>query len=99
MRPFISVIIPVYNERENLDGLVSRLHPILEPAPNREFEIIFVDDGSFDGSSEMLDALNARDPRHKVIHFSRNFGHQSALQAGLDTASGRAVILMDADLQ
>src|SRR4051812_35490156 len=99
MRPEISVIIPVLDERENLDMLRQRLSAVLERAAAGRFEILFVDDGSRDGSSELLDAFCARDNRCKVIHFSRNFGHQSAFQAGLDIARGNAVILMDADLQ
>jgi glycosyltransferase involved in cell wall biosynthesis len=99
IRPRVSVIFPVFNELENLDTLVSRVHPVLERAANGSFEAIFVDDGSCDGSAEMLDALSARDRRFKVLHFSRNFGHQAALQAGLDVACGSAVVLMDADLQ
>jgi dolichol-phosphate mannosyltransferase len=77
---------------------VERLTPVLEGITS-EFEVVFVDDGSRDGSAEMLDALNASDARFKVIHFSRNFGHQAALQAGLDAATGDAIVLMDADLQ
>jgi glycosyltransferase involved in cell wall biosynthesis len=99
MRPLISLIIPVFNERDNLDALARRLPPVLEQATNGNFEVLFVDDGSRDGSGEFLDAMAARDARYKVIHFSRNFGHQSAFQAGLDAASGSAVVLMDADLQ
>lgn len=99
MRPRISTVIPVYNERENLDALVARLHPVVERAAGGAFEVVFVDDGSRDGSGEMLDAISRRDPRYKVIHFSRNFGHQAALQAGLDAARGEAVALLDADLQ
>ena len=95
----VSVIIPVLNERENLDALIGRLVPVLERVTNGNFEVLFVNDGSQDGSAEILDALSGRDQRCKAIHFSRNFGHQSALQAGLDAASGSAVVLMDADLQ
>lgn len=99
MEPVISVVLPVYNERENLDALISRLIPVMEKATEGSFEVLFVDDGSDDGSADILDAFHTRDPRSKVIHFSRNFGHQAALQAGLDEATGKAVILMDADLQ
>jgi len=99
MVPTLSVVLPVYNERQNLDALVGRLIPALEKAAGEDFEILFVDDGSVDGSAEILDAFHARDPRLKAVHFSRNFGQQAALQAGLDEATGRAVILMDADLQ
>ena len=95
----MSVVLPVYNERENLDELVSRLVPILERAAGGSFEVLFIDDGSHDGSAEILDSFYAHDPRLKTIHFSRNFGHQSAMQAGLEQATGNAVILMDADLQ
>ena len=97
--PIVSVILPVYNERETLPALESRLLPVLRECAGDRFEVILVDDGSVDGSAQILDAFHARDPRLKVIHFSRNFGHQSALQAGLDVAAGAAVILMDADMQ
>lgn len=99
MGPRISAVLPVYNERENLNRLIGRLLPVLEKAAGGEFEVLFVDDGSTDGSAEILDSFHSRDRRCKVIHFSRNFGHQPALQSGLDESSGDAVILMDADLQ
>jgi polyisoprenyl-phosphate glycosyltransferase len=99
MRPEVSVVFPVYNEQENVDVLFERVHPVLQAATNGSFEVIFVDDGSADRSEELLDALSERDQRYKVIHFSRNFGHQAALQAGLEATRGQAVVLMDADLQ
>jgi dolichol-phosphate mannosyltransferase len=99
MRPEVSVVFPVYNEYENLDVLFKRVHPVLQEAAHGSFEVIFVDDGSADGSEELLDALSERDQRYKVLHFSRNFGHQAALQAGLEATRGKAVVLMDADLQ
>lgn len=95
----LSVVLPVFNESETLAALVGRLLPTVERICGADFEIIFVDDGSTDGSAQVLDALHARDRRIKVIHFSRNFGHQAALQAGLDEALGAGVVLMDADLQ
>ncbi len=97
--PIVSVILPVYNERETLPALEARLVPVLRDCAGERYEVILVDDGSLDGSAQILDAFHARDPRFKVIHFSRNFGHQSALQAGLDVAAGAAVVLMDADMQ
>ena len=99
MQPILSVVLPVYNERETLEPLRSRLLPILEEVVAGSFEVVFVDDGSSDGSDRILDAQSAGDRRIKVIHLSRNFGHQAALQAGLDAATGNAVVLMDADLQ
>jgi glycosyltransferase involved in cell wall biosynthesis len=99
MRPTISVILPVYNESETLDKLKERLTPVLEESVGGSFEVLFVDDGSRDGSDSIIDGFHERDPRFKAVHFSRNFGHQAALQAGLDAASGGAVALMDADLQ
>jgi glycosyltransferase involved in cell wall biosynthesis len=79
--------------------MAARLVPVLEQCEGGSFEILFIDDGSRDGSDEIVDMLHERDPRFKAVHFSRNFGKQAALQAGLDAASGRAVILIDADLQ
>jgi dolichol-phosphate mannosyltransferase len=99
MHPTISVVLPVYNESETLDKLKARLTTVLEGRVGESFEVLFVDDGSRDGSDRIIDCFHERDPRFKAIHFSRNFGHQAALQAGLDTASGDAVVLMDADLQ
>ncbi len=97
--PLLSVVIPCYNEAENLSPLLDRLLPVLKKSCGERFEILFVDDGSRDGSEETLDVISTKNPRIRVLHFSRNFGHQAALLAGLDAARGDAVVLMDADLQ
>jgi polyisoprenyl-phosphate glycosyltransferase len=99
MIPTISVIIPVYNERETLEQMAARLIPVMEECTGGSFEILCIDDGSRDGSDKILDQLHEQDRRFKAIHFSRNFGKQAALHAGLEEASGKAVILIDADLQ
>ncbi len=96
--PELSVVLPCHNERGVLPALVERLSAVL-PRTVRDHEIIFVDDGSTDGTSDLLDTLCAREPRVRVLHLSRNFGQQAALSAGLEAASGDAVVLMDADLQ
>jgi len=94
----ISVVIPVYNEEETLEPLIERLTATLD-ALGGSYEILFVDDGSRDASLRILREHHARDPRIKVISFSRNFGHQVAISCGLDFAYGNAVIAMDGDLQ
>lgn len=94
----LSVVLPVFNERE----VLPRLHQLVRQAlatTGSRFEILFVNDGSRDGSGEALDQLAAGDPCCRVLHLSRNFGHQAALQAGLTHARGDAVIVMDSDLQ
>ena len=94
----VSVVLPVYNEAKILPELLSRLTGVLRQC-STGWEIIFVDDGSTDGSSETLDGFADSDLRVRVIHFSRNFGHQAAVQAGLAHARGDAVVLMDSDMQ
>ncbi|MEF3367651.1 glycosyltransferase family 2 protein [Methylocystis sp. 9N] len=96
--PDISLVIPVFNEEENLYPLVARLTPALERC-GLSFEAIFVDDGSADASLEALRALCAAEPRFSALSLSRNFGKEVAIAAGLDHARGRAVVIMDADLQ
>lgn len=94
----ISVVLPVYNERAILRELTDQLRKTLESGELR-FEIVYVNDGSGDGSSEILDELSAEDTRIAVVHLSRNFGHQAAVHAGLEHAAGDVVIVMDSDLQ
>jgi glycosyltransferase involved in cell wall biosynthesis len=96
--PDISVVIPLFNERANLTPLAGRLIPALEKA-GVTFEAIFIDDGSQDGSLEELRRLCAVEPRFRAVSFSRNFGKEVAIAAGLDEARGRAVVIMDSDLQ
>ncbi len=96
--PDLSVALPVFNEAENLDELKDRLVKALE-ATGRSWEIVFVDDGSRDGSFERMAAFAREDRRIRALRFSRNFGHQMALTAGVDAARGRVVAVMDADLQ
>lgn len=98
MSTYRSVVIPIYNEAEVLPALYQRLTRVLEEVAG-PYEIIFVDDGSTDASSNLLSALRAQDARVKVVSFSRNFGHQIAITAGLDYSSGDPVIVMDGDLQ
>src|SRR5215469_1587967 len=92
----ISIVVPVYNEAENLGPL---LHQIGEALRGEDWEIIFVNDGSADGTGEVLQNAAMADQRIQVLTFSRNFGHQAAITAGLDFAEGDAVVVMDADLQ
>jgi dolichol-phosphate mannosyltransferase len=97
-RPEISVALPVFNEEDNLDELYERLTRALT-STGRTWEIVFVDDGSADSSFAKMAAFAKADPRVRALRFSRNFGHQMALTAGVDAARGRVVAVMDADLQ
>jgi polyisoprenyl-phosphate glycosyltransferase len=94
----LSVVIPVFNEEEVLPALYGRLVDVLEGL-GKSFEIVFVDDGSGDGSWPVIEGLHGADQRVKGICFSRNFGHHIAITAGIDHSRGESVILMDGDLQ
>jgi len=95
----LSVVVPVHDEQESLEELARRLTASLDALPELDAEVILVDDGSRDASYPMMVALGARDSRIKVVQLSRNFGHQVALTAGVELASGDAVVVMDGDLQ
>ena len=94
----LTVVVPVYNEEENIQNLYDQLTGVLEPL-GLEYEIICADDGSSDRSFELLNSLADLDPRVKVIRFRRNYGQTSAFSAGFDHATGEIVITIDADLQ
>jgi polyisoprenyl-phosphate glycosyltransferase len=97
-KPLISVVSACFNEEANVAKLYERVRDVLD-ADGQPFELIFVDDGSFDGTFTELRQLSLRDPRVRVVRLTRNFGHQAALTAGLQQACGEAVVTMDADLQ
>ena len=97
-RKLLSIVIPVFNEEENLPVLYDQLRSVLTKLPY-EMELIFIDDGSTDKTLTIIGTLASKDRRVKALSFSRNFGHQAALVAGLEHASGDAVITMDGDLQ
>jgi len=96
-RPRLSVILPVYNEQQNVAPLAARLAEILEPLGR--WEVLFVDDCSSDGTLATIKALAECDSRIRFVRFTRNFGHQAALRAGLNYARGDAVVLMDCDFE
>ncbi len=96
--PELSVVVPVFNEAENLEPLLRRLLPTLD-ACVASWQIVFVDDGSSDDTLARLAALHDRDSRIEAVSFSRNFGKEIAIAAGLDHARGQAAVIMDADLQ
>jgi len=93
-----SIILPVYNEQENLTSLFTRVNKVLQSL-KKDFEIIFINDGSHDKTKNILEDLHKKNNNIKIINFSRNFGHQTAVTAGLDFASGEQVAILDADLQ
>lgn len=95
----LSVVIPVFNEEESLNLLFKSLYDALEALPF-DWEIVFVDDGSHDGSLSILEKYAVADPRHiVVVAFRRNFGQTAAIAAGIDHAEGEIIVLMDADMQ
>lgn len=93
----ITVLMPIYNEEENIKELYERLRRALDPVIT--YELLFINNGSNDRSGELLSALRQHDSRVKILTLSRNFGHQGAVTAGLDYCRGRAVVVMDGDLQ
>ena len=97
-RPTYSIVAPVYNEVGNLPRFYREVVEALD-AVGESWELLFVNDGSFDGSHALMVELAQADSRVRVISFARNFGHQIAVTAGVDYACGRAVVLIDADLQ
>jgi dolichol-phosphate mannosyltransferase len=98
MNPTISIIAPIYNEIGNLDPLYERISQTMETS-GESWELILVDDGSKDGSTEKIREFAQKDARIRAVIFARNFGHQIAVTAGLDYSRGQAVVIIDADLQ
>lgn len=99
MKKIISIVVPMYNEQEVANEFYSRTTNVLKALEDYDYEIIIVNDGSRDKTLEILLNLAKNDEHIKVINFSRNFGHQAALTAGIENASGDAIITIDADLQ
>ena len=98
MKPYISIVIPVYNEEGNLDSLMARLYPVMQSL-GKPFEILFTDDGSRDRSLEMLKGLVATHPEVRVVEFNGNFGQHMAIMAAFEISRGEIVVTLDADLQ
>ncbi len=96
--PELSVVVPVYNEEENVPELYGRLTDVME-GMGHAYERLFVNDGSSDATYDHLQAFQAQDPRLCLLDLARNFGHQAAVTAGIDHAVGRAVVVIDGDLQ
>lgn len=94
----ISVVVPIYNECDNIDALYMQLQPVLK-SMGESYEIVFVNDGSTDGSATILDAVAARDRSVKVVHLRRNYGQTAAMMAAIQYSSGEIIVPMDGDLQ
>jgi dolichol-phosphate mannosyltransferase len=98
MKPTYSIIAPIYNEKENLPELYRRVSEVMK-STRKTWELVLVDDGSSDGSTDMIRELAKKDKHVRPVIFARNFGHQIAITAGWDYARGDAVVIIDADLQ
>ena len=97
-KPVYSIIAPIYNESQTLTELYKRVKEVMD-STGEGWELLLVDDGSVDGSTDIIRQLAADDPRVRPVIFARNFGHQLAVTAGLDYSRGEAVVIIDADLQ
>jgi len=95
----ISIIIPAYNEEDVIDELKKRLQNIMNSCPKYNFEVIIIENGSFDSTFERLILIHHEDPRFKIVQLSRNFGCDGGITAGLEYAKGDAAVIMNADLQ
>lgn len=95
----ISLVIPMYNEQEVANESYKRITSVLQELKNYEYEIIIVDDGSKDNTLNIIEEIAQKDEKLKIISFSRNFGHQAAVTAGLKETTGDAVVIIDADMQ
>ncbi|OGI20709.1 MAG: glycosyltransferase [Candidatus Melainabacteria bacterium RIFCSPHIGHO2_02_FULL_34_12] len=93
-----SIVIPVFNEEPVIQEFYSRLKKVMD-STNENYELIFINDGSYDSTGELVKNFAKKDSKVKLLNFSRNFGHQIAISAGLDYASGDATVIIDADLQ
>ena len=98
-RPLITIVVPVFNEGDNLRLFYDAVTDVIRTIPEYDWGFIFVDDGSRDGSFEVLSALRARDERVQALRFPRNFGSHVAIAAGIDYCRGDAAVVMAADLQ
>ena len=98
MTPTITIIAPIYNEVDNIPELYRRLSEVMENT-HEPWELVMVDDGSTDGSTDLIRKLGIDDQRVRPVIFARNFGHQIAVTAGLDYSRGEAIVIIDADLQ
>ncbi len=94
----VSLVVPVFNERDNLEPLLDKIHQAMRPLGLR-YEVLFIDDGSLDGSAALLRELTAADPCSRLLEFVRNFGQTAAIAAGFEHSKGDVVIPLDADLQ
>ena len=94
----LSIIVPIYNEKDNIHILYERLKNVVSKITSN-YEFIFINDGSKDNSFELIKTISSNNPNVKYINFSRNFGHQVAVSAGIDKCNGNAVVIIDADLQ
>ena len=99
MRDTVSVVISAYNEGESVNELHKELSKVMKDLPLKDYELIFVDDGSSDDTYAKCQKLQSKDKHVKIVHLRRNFGHEVAMTAGMDHAKGEAVVFMDADLQ
>jgi dolichol-phosphate mannosyltransferase len=95
----LSIVLPIYNEEENIPELYRRLSEVIKNSIVESTEFLFVNDGSRDRSVELITEIHKQDSRVKLVNLSRNFGHQAAISAGIDYSKGDAIVLMDADLQ
>jgi dolichol-phosphate mannosyltransferase len=98
VKPEFSIVVPVYNEKDCLNEMYRRISEVME-STGKSWELIIIDDGSRDGSTDLIRDLGKKDEKVKPIIFARNFGHQIAVTAGMDYAIGQAVVIIDADLQ